>query len=217
MQPKRSTPPSGPKLVRIKKPEGEPSGRPAKSQKVQVAKEKIIVEDDKEIQSKDAVKEVKSKATKATKVSKEKLSSGVKPSKKPKAFEIDKVIKKVRFIVKTDMSLDEILDEVVKHGNLKPMFEWYDNFDDNGKMSLEEATIKYLNVQSRALVEIMSDIPKSLSDSLEMRRKIANEEDERLRDYVIVNLCPVIVVAEMNKILQEAKPLFRSKIEFISL
>lgn len=51
------------------------------------------------------------------------------------------------------MSLDEIVNEVVKNGNLKTIAEWYDNFDENGKRTLEEAIVKYLNVYSRALYQ----------------------------------------------------------------
>lgn len=91
------------------------------------------------------------------------------------------------------------------------MSEWYDNFDDNGKRPLEKAIVKYLNVYNKVLIEIMSEIQKSLYDIFEMRRQTANKEYERLREYVIVNLCRVIAVTKMNKILQEAKPYFRSK------
>lgn len=57
----------------------------------------------------------------------------------------------------------------------------------------------------------MSKIPKSLYSLVEMRRSIAKEEDERLKEYVIVNLCPVIAIAEVNRILKKAKKDLRRK------
>lgn len=55
-------------------------------------------------------------------------------------------------------------------GNLKPLYEFYDKFDDIGKIILEEAIVKYLNTFNKALVEIMSEISKGLYNILEMRR-----------------------------------------------
>lgn len=120
----------------------------------------VIVKDDEETNFDDAVKKVKKKGTKATKVIKEKLFDSDKTSKKPKTYGIDEVIKKVRFTVKPPMSLDEIVNKVVKNRNLEPMSEWYDNCDDNGKRTSEEATINYLNDYNKSLMKIMLEIPK---------------------------------------------------------
>lgn len=80
------------------------------------------------------------------------------------------------------MSLSEIVNQVIKNGNLKPLSEWYDNFDENGKRTLEEATVYYLNLYSKlSLIEIMSVIPKSLYEILDARRQTTNKEDERLK------------------------------------
>lgn len=68
----------------------------------------------------------------------------------------------------------------------------------------EQATIKFLNKFNRALIEIVSKFPKSLYDVLEMRRDSAKEKDDRLREFVLVNICLVIVVEKIDKILKEA-------------
>lgn len=63
------------------------------------------------------------------------------------------------------------MNEVVKNGNLKSLLEWYENFDENGKRKLEEATVEYLNVYRKSLIELMSKIAKSLYKVLDMRRE----------------------------------------------
>lgn len=92
--------------------------------------------DEGEIDSNEAVKEVKDKASKATKISKEKPSNGVKSGKKSKPFELDEALKKGKLKVNPPMSLNEIMNEIVKNGNLKPPFEWYDKFDENRKKDI---------------------------------------------------------------------------------
>lgn len=57
------------------------------------------------------------------------------------------------------MTLEQIVNEVIKNGNLKPLSECYDNFDDFDKRTLEEAIVEYLNVYSKALIKLMSIIP----------------------------------------------------------
>lgn len=166
----------------------------------------MVVKDDKETESDEAMKEVKQKVAKASKFAKENPSS-----KKEKTSRIDELIKQAKFIVKPPMSLDQSVDEIVKNGNLKPMSKWYENFDENGKRILEEATIKYLHDYSIALIQIMSKIPKSLYNILEMRRQTNNKEDKRLREYVVVNICYVISKEEIDRILKEPKNQFRRK------
>lgn len=58
---------------------------------------------------------------------------------------------------------------VLKNGKVKPLLEWYENFDENSKRTLEEATTKYMNVYSKALIELMFEIPKSLYKFWEKR------------------------------------------------
>lgn len=64
---------------------------------------------------------------------------------------------------------------------------------------------------SRDLIEIMFEISKSLYDILEMRRRKKNNEEERLREYVLVELCPVIANEDIARILNEAKNEFKRK------
>lgn len=42
-------------------------------------------------------------------------------------------------------------------------------------------------------------------------KKTTNKEDERLREYVLVNICSMISTKEINKIIKEAKNEFRRK------
>lgn len=154
----------------------------------------------KRLGSDEDVKEMNSKGTKASKVPKDKLSGGEQTSKKIK---ID--------FGKYGMSVDNVEKSLTVQGNLKTLLEFYEKFDHVGKRTLEESTVKYLNIFDTALVEIMFEIPRSLYDILEMRRSSAKEEDERLKEYLIVNLCMVIVVEEVDIILKEVGKVFRRK------
>lgn len=95
----------------------------------------------------EAVKEVKAKAAKATKVSKEKPSG-----KKSMPSKLDEALNEGKLEFKPPISLNEIVNEVVKNGDLKPLLEWYENFDESIKITLEEATVEYLNVNNKALI-----------------------------------------------------------------
>lgn len=131
-----------------------PQGKPFGEEKRKQGQARVfILVDEEETKLDEAVKEVKAKATKVTKIAMEKPFGGTKPGKKFKIYELDD---------KPPMSLDQIVNEVIKNGNLRPLSEWYDNFDESGKGTLEESTIEYMNVYSKALNELMSVIPKSL-------------------------------------------------------
>lgn len=117
---------------------------------------RFVTVDDEKVESDETIKEVKAKATRATKVAKEKLSGGARPGKKFKTSKLDEALKKGKLEVKPPMSLSEIVNEAMKNGNLKPLTKWYDNFDESGKITLEEATIEYLNVYSKALIELVT-------------------------------------------------------------
>lgn len=162
--------------------------------------------DDEETGFDETVKEVKAKATKVTINSKEKLFG-----KKSKPSKINEALKKGKLEVIPPMSLNEIVNEVVKNGNLKPLSELYGKFDESGKISLEEATIEYLNVYSKALIELMTVIPKSLYEILDARRQTTNKEDEGLKEHVLVNLCSVISKEEIDRLLKLEKNDFESK------
>lgn len=80
-----------------------------------------------------------------------------------------------------------------------------------GKRTLEEEIVQYLNVYSKALIELMSIIPKSLYKILDARRQTTSKEDENLKEYILVNLCSVISKEEIRRLLKLAKNEFRSK------
>lgn len=115
------------------------------------------------------------------------------------------------------MTIKEVEKVVIVQGNLKSLFEFYDKFDEVGQRTLEEATMIYLNKFNKTLIEIMSKIPKIIYDVLECRRDSAKIEEERLREYVLVQLWPVIAEKEVDRILKEAKSEFRSKTRIYKL
>lgn len=92
------------------------------------------------------------------------------------------------------MTVKEVEKVVIVQGNLKPLFEFYDKFDEDSQRTLEEATIIYLNKFNKTLIEIVSKVPKNLYDVLECRRDSAKTKEEILREYVLVNIWPIIVV-----------------------
>lgn len=94
-------------------------------------------------QSDEAIKEVK-KISKVVKVVKEKPSSGFKSSKESKPSELDEALKKGKLEVEPPMSLNEIVNEVIKNVNLKPLLDWYDNFDENGEKDIRRSYCRIL-------------------------------------------------------------------------
>lgn len=138
---------------------------------------------------------------------KQKPSSRTRSSKRLKS-EIDEALKQGNYTIIPSISLDQTVKLVVKNGNLKPLYEWYEKFDENGKMTLEEATIEYMNVYSKSLIELMSLIPKRLYNILDIRRQKTKADEEKIREYVLVNLCSVITKAEIDRILQLTKDKF---------
>lgn len=56
-------------------------------------------------------------------------------------------------------------------------------------------------------------IPKNLNKVLDMWREIVRVEEERLREYVLINLCFVISKDEIARILKLEKNEFRSKMK----
>lgn len=57
----------------------------------------------------------------------------------------------------------------------------------------------------------MSELPKALYEYLEMRRVNARNEEEQMRERILVDLCLVMSIEEMKNILNEAKRDFKSK------
>lgn len=68
-----------------------------------------------------------------------------------------------------------------------------------------------MDVYSKALIELSSMIPKSLYDILDARRHTTSLEDERIKEYVLVNLSSIISKGEVIRLLKIATKRFRSK------
>lgn len=147
----------------------------------------------------EVVREVKKSAT-AARVVKPQSFGGCQTNKKSKV-DADP----------SQINLKKVKEEITEQGNLKLLSQFYDRLDEKGKRSLEEATIVYLNKYSKELIEIVSEILKSLYDILDMRKKTTRIEEERIREYELVQLCPVIAKTKVDKILKKNKERFRSK------
>lgn len=115
-------PSSGPPKL-AKKPKY--SFKPSVERKRKRGKARVFIHvDDEENESDEVVKEVKAKAAKATKVVEEKQSGGAKHGKKSKSSKFDVILKQRKFSIVPPITLDEIVNEVVKNGNLKLLEEW---------------------------------------------------------------------------------------------
>lgn len=101
------------------------------------------------------MKEIKSKGKNSTPISKEKSFGEVKGKKRMRSEPI-----------KSTLIVKEVEKAMFKDKNIKPLLEWYGIFDQIGQRTLEEATIKYLNIFNKTLIEIMFDIPKILYEVL---------------------------------------------------
>lgn len=65
-----------------------------------------------------------------------------------------------------------------------------------------------MNIHNKALIELMTLVPKSLYKVLDMRRETTKGEEEKLREYLLVNLCLAISKIEIDIILKLAKDKF---------
>lgn len=77
--------------------------------------------------------------------------------------------------------MNEIIDEVVKEGNLKNIHVYYENCDDKDQRAIEEVVVQYMNVFRKALLELSSMIPKELYEILDVWRHTTSLEDEILK------------------------------------
>lgn len=82
------------------------------------------------------------------------------------------------------IKLNQIVDIVVKEGNLKHISDWYENCDENRKRALEEAIVEYMNVYSKALIELSSMISKGLYEILDARRHMTHIENEIMKESI---------------------------------
>lgn len=127
---------------------------------------RFVVDDDEGTKSDEVVKEVKAKDPKATKIKKEKPFGRNRSSKKPKS-KIAEAFKQGNYTIIPPITLDQIVNAIVKDGNFKPLSKWYENFDEFRKRTLVEATVVYLNVYSKSQIELITVILKSLYDILD--------------------------------------------------
>lgn len=122
-----------------------------------------------EIEFDEAVREVKKPPSGEGQPSKKKKVGAEKfgrpcPSKNPKS-KLDEALKsrklEGKYTIVPPISLSEIVDSVVKEGNLKHVSKCYENYDENDQRAIE-AIVKYMNVYSKALIELSSMILKGL-------------------------------------------------------
>lgn len=96
----------------------------------------------------------------------------------------------------------------MKDENLKNVSIYYENFEEKNQRAVEEAIVEYMDKFSKVLIELSSMIPKSLYDILDARRHTTSIEDERIKEYVLVNLSSVISRDEVTRSLKLAKDRF---------
>lgn len=65
-----------------------------------------------------------------------------------------------------------------------------------------------MDVYSKTLIEFASLIPKSLYDILDARRLTASQEDEKIKECVLLNLSSIISRDEVIRLLKLAKDRF---------
>lgn len=141
-----------------------------------------------------------SSRSRVRKKQKSKLDEAMKSGKIEGTYEVVSLI-----------TLKEIIDEVLKDFNLKNVPVYYENFDDKDQKAIDEAIFQYMNVYSKALIELSTMIPKSLYDILDAQRHTTSLEDERIKECVLVNLSFIIYKEEVFRLLKLAKQRFRSK------
>lgn len=111
--------------------------------------------------------------------------SGKARSGKKQKYELDESLKSGKldesYTIVPPLTLSELINQIVKEGNLKNVLVYYENCDESEQRSIEEAIIEYLNTYSKVLLEISSIILKDLYDILDARRHATSLEDERLK------------------------------------
>lgn len=68
-----------------------------------------------------------------------------------------------------------------------------------------------MNAYKKALIELMLVISKSLYDILDAKIQTTNKEDERLKEYILVNLCSIISKEEIDRFIKIEMKEFRNK------
>lgn len=135
---------------------------------------------------------------------------------KMKSFSCCHTRKKPRVEVDpSGITLKKVKTSITKQGNLTLLSQFYDCLNEKGKRSIEEATTVYLNKYSKVLIEIVSEVPTSLYDILDMRKEATRVEEEIIREYELVQLCLVIAMIELIGFLRKIKKGLEEKIMLI--
>lgn len=71
------------------------------------------------------------------------------------------------------LSIQELIDEIIKDGNLKNISVYYVNMDYNDQRKIE-VVILYMDVFSKALIELEKYLPIELYRLIDARRKSAS-------------------------------------------
>lgn len=130
---------------------------------------------------------------------------------KKQKYKIDEALESGKVNIIHPKSLEDIKNEIIKHGNLNNLSIYYDNADDKEQREIEEAIVQYMNNLSRAPIELSFELPKELYDILDIQRNTTCQKDEEMKEYVSVNSCSVISRDEVERLLKLAKEKFRSK------
>lgn len=110
-------------------------------------------------------------------------------------------IAQAKYDIIPPLSSQELINEIIKDGNLKNIFAYYDNLDDNDKRQIEEAIVLHLDVFSKALIELEHYLPKYLYSLLDARRKSASQMDKEMKENELVNQCTSITVEEIDRLI----------------
>lgn len=110
------------------------------------------------------------------------------------------------------LSIQELIDEIVKNGNFKNISIYYENMDYKDQRQIEEAPIFYMNLFSKELIELEKYLPNDLYSLTDARRKSASQMDREIKESELVNLCTSITIEEIDRLILLAnKKEFRSK------
>ncbi|XP_059068979.1 uncharacterized protein LOC131859358 [Cryptomeria japonica] len=178
------------------KPQANSTGATKKRKKEKPQRE-YVAPTTKDVETKfdEAVREVKKIATYA-RVVKKPQSSRAQPTKKPRT-EAEQYGRP-----KSSRKSKSKLDEALKSGKVEGTYD---------VRAIKEVVVQYMNVYSKAFIQLSSMIPKGLYDILDARRHIDHLEDERIKEYILVNLSYIVSKVEVDRFLKLAKDRFRSK------
>lgn len=111
----------------------------------------------------------------------------------PKGDEQPKLETKRRTGKQKRLGSQEIIEQIINDGNLKNIYVFYIEFDEEDKKQLEEAISLYLDSFSKILIELEKILPKELYYILEIRKIHVQNLDRQIRETKLVNLCPSII------------------------